>query len=131
MYSIIVLHLFFTVADILLTSSPDTNGSYCPVTVNFTCFGTNEPIGLGWRLNGSIINTYAFPNSGMEMFPSVVFVNDILTITVKNAVFIPPSTHNITSELSGNVSDLLGSTISCRTSSIESEEIIVRLKGMW
>ena len=122
---------FFIVADILLTSSPNTNGSYCPVTVNFTCFGTNEPIGLSWRLNGSIINTYTFPNSGVEIFPSVVFASNVVTITVKNAVFIPPITHNITSELSGTVSDLLGSTISCRTAVIESEEFIVHFKGMW
>ena len=81
-------------------------------------------------MNGSIIDTYTFLNTGMEMFPSVVFVNDIVTITVKNAVFIPPSTHNITSALSGNVSDLLGYTISCRTAAqIESEEFIVHFKG--
>ena len=130
MYALILLY-FFTVADILLTSSPDTNGSYCPVTVNFTCFGTNEPIGFSWTVNGSIINTYAFQNNGMEMFPSVVFVNDIITITVKNAVLIPPATHNITLELSGTVSDLLGSTISCRTITTNSEEFIVHFKGMW
>ena len=118
-------------SDILLTSSPDTNGSYCPVTVNFTCFATNEPIGLSLTLNGSIINTYAFPNSGMEMFPSVIFVNNIVTITVKNAVIASSTSHNITSELSGNVSDLLGSTISCRTITTKSEEFIVYFKGMW
>ena len=118
-------------ADILLTSSPDTNGSYCPVTVNFTCFATNEPIGLSWTVNGSTLNTYAFPNSGMEMFPSVIFVNNIVTITVKNVVFIPPSIHNITTELSGNVSDLIGSTISCRSVQTKSEEFIVHFKGMW
>ena len=114
----------------MLTSSPDTNGSYCPGTVNFTCVGIDEPFGLGWRVNGSIVDTYAFPNSGMEVFPEVVFVNDIVTITVKNAVITSLSTHNITLLLSGNVSDLLGSTISCRTAIIESEEFIVRSKGM-
>ena len=59
---IIVLLIFLHVGAqcITLTSEPDTNGSYCPGQVTFTCIGTNVANGWDWVLNGTLIPLNAF-----------------------------------------------------------------------
>ena len=115
-----------------LSSSPPTNGSYCPGTVQFTCVGTNILIVLDWKIDGSIIATYSFRRT--DEFPLVVppvpSTPEGVEVTILAAVFINDSRLNITSVLRGSVADLRGSTVYCsETTSTSNEQYYVEAQG--
>ena len=97
--------------------------------MTFTCTGVDVAIGLAWIINDSSLLTFTFLNTGDEKYPEVVFDMDGITVTIINASFSPPSTHNIESTLTGDVSHLHNSAISCRVVSITSLSYLVRLRG--
>ena len=106
-----------------LSSSPPTNGSYCPGTVQFTCRGTDVSLILDWKIDGSIIATYSFRRT--DEFPLVVPPNQSapegVEVTILASV-LDGSRQNIASVLRGNVADLRGSTVYCADSITSSNE---------
>ena len=115
-----------------LSSSPPTNGSYCPGIVNFTCRGTNVQVILDWKIDGSIVATYIVrPADGLPLRPADKFplvvppepsAPEGFEVTILAAVLIDGSHLNITSVLRGNVADLRGSTVSCTDTRVPSSE---------
>ena len=107
-----------------LSSSPPTNGSFCPGTVQFTCVGTNIQIVLDWKIDGSIIATYSFRRT--DELPLVIAPKpsapESVEVTILAAVLIDGSRLNITSVLRGNVTDLRGSTVYCSELILSSNE---------
>ena len=107
-----------------LSSSPPTNGSYCPGTVQFTCRGTDVSLILDWKIDGSIVTTYNFRRT--DEFPLVVppepSAPEGIELTILATFFIDGSRLNITSVLRGNVVDLRGSIVYCANPIISSSE---------
>ena len=107
-----------------LSSSPPTNVSYCPGTVQFTCSGTDVSLILDWKIDGSIVTIYIFRTA--DRFPLVVppepSAPEGFEVSILAAVLIDVSRVNITSVLRGNVADLRGSTVYCADPFISSSE---------
>ena len=115
---------------ITLTSEPDTNGSYCPGRVTFTCNGTNVAIGLDWIINGITSFTFNLIR-GDTNFPRTVSERNNITIRVlsvslgENTLSI-----NIVSVLTVESLDpILEDTVSCKTFSGPSSRFVVNVRG--
>ena len=115
-----------------LSSTPPTNGSYCPVTVNFTCVATDIPIALDWKINETTVVTYTVRDK--DVFPHILpptssTPEDIEVIIL--TVSIEEFHVNITSVLTGNVTYLRGSTVQCSSPSqmLSSEIYYAKIQG--
>ena len=119
-----------------LSSSPPTNGSYCPGTVQFTCRGTKIPVSLEWKINENFVAIYNFRLTHMFPFavrldiPSTSSSLEDVEVTILTAVSDGFSL-NITSVLKGNVDSLQGSTVYCTPPAIllSSEKYHVDIQG--
>ena len=123
---IISFHMFFAGAQLVLTSDPDSNGSYCPGPVTFTCIGTSVSNGVSWVINDTTIYTYNF-QPHREMFETIV---SNFTVAVVNASVASSSSINIIFTLKADtVNSILGSIVSCRTFCCSSSNLVIHLNG--
>ena len=116
-----IVYEIFAIAQLTLTSQPQTSGTYCPRPVTFTCVGTQIAPSLFWRVNGSNVVTYVFQQD--HNFPLTLNINpplDGATVEIHNASINPPGsiTIDITSVLTVvNASVLSAANLQCATSS--------------
>ena len=115
---------------IILTSMPDTNGSYCPGQVTFTCNGTNVANGLGWVLNGILYNTFTLM-CGDNNFPQLISERNNITISIIRASPVDNSLGiNVVSTLSvESLHPILNDYVTCTTFSGSSSRFLVAAKG--
>ena len=115
---------------ITLTSDPDTNGSYCPGRVTFTCNGTNVANGLQWRINGITSYTFTLIRDDTN-FPRTVSKRNNITIRVLSVSLGEIlQAINIVSVLTvENVDTILEDTVSCETFSGPSSRFVVNVRG--
>jgi len=117
-----------------LTSDPDTNGSYCPGRVTFTCNGTDVANGLEWVISGRTYNIFTL-SSGDTDFPRTVSNTSSITIRVIDAsssLVAGSNGINIISELSvERLNPILDGTVFCQTLAGPSEQFVVRVKGRY
>ena len=116
---------------ITLTSDPDTNGSYCPGRVIFTCNGTSVANGLEWVLNGMIHNIFTL-TFGDSDFPRRVS-SDSSNITIR-VISANIAEHfqgiDIVSVLSViSLNPIQDNTVSCQTLSGSSSHFVVGKRG--
>ena len=129
---IIVLLIFLHVGAqcITLTSEPDTNGSYCPGQVTFTCIGTNVANGLDWVLNGTVYNTFTLMRDDNN-FPRLISERNNVSISIISASLVENSPGiNLVSTFSvESLNPILNGYISCETLSRSSSQFLVAAKG--
>ena len=96
----------------LTSSSPSSNGYFCPGPVHFTCVGTEIP-SLTWRINNTYRGTYFILRG--DTFPQhLAFsppLSDVL-VTITSASFSGGG-QNIESTLTASVTDLNETLIEC------------------
>ena len=115
---------------LILASDPDTNGSYCPGQVTFTCSGTNVANGLDWVLNGIFYNTFTLMR-GDNNFPRLISERNNITISIIRARLVDNSPGiNVVSTLSvESLHPILNDYVSCTTLSGSSSRFLVVAKG--
>ena len=110
-------------AELILTSQPQTSGTFCPGPVTFTCVGTQIGAGLFWEVNGATLVSYGFRVT--DTFPQTLMMEHPLegvVAMVTSASINPPgaSTIDITSVLSvRDVSVLNGAYLQCAEAAVQ------------
>jgi len=114
----------------IVTSDPDTNGSYCPGRVTFTCNGTDVANGLQWLINGSEHYNYILSSSDND-FPKTVSNTNNITIAVISASPVENSNGiNILSTLTvKSLHPILDDRVACQTLLGPSMEFVVYSEG--
>ncbi len=110
----------------LQVSPPNSNGSFCPGEVEFTCIGRNVSSALNWFINKSSIAQYVF--SSLDTFP--YNVNSSFNITIVNATGSIMLKY-IESTWSGNFSYLRGVSIHCGRNPLFSHNFVVEGYGKY
>ena len=115
---------------IILTSAPDTNGSYCPGRVIFTCSGTNVANGLEWIINGIVYSTFTLI-SGDTNFPRTISERNNVTISIlsANPVVNSPGINLVSTLSVESLYPILNDYISCQALSQSSSQFLVAAKG--
>ncbi len=108
----------------LQVSPPNSNGSFCPGNIEFTCIGRGVHIVLNWLINGSSVVQYIFHTN--HHFP-ININNDTVNVTIVNAN--GSINIDIVSTLSGHFSYLRGSSIQCGRDFLLSQNIVVEGYG--
>ena len=125
-----ILYLVVGAQLLILTSAPDTNGSYCPGRVTFTCNGTSVANGLEWIITETLHNTFIL-NPGDTNFPRTV--SDVNNITIR-IIRASPVENSIGIDIVSTLSveclnPILNDYISCRTLFGSSSLFLVLAKG--
>ncbi len=105
----------------LRVSPPNSNGSFCPGNIEFTCISQNAPRILNWFINGSSVAQYTFNRMDNYLTNKTDSSIDIAIVNVTSKSSIIDSVLT----LSGNFSYLRGSFIQCGRDSILSDNIVV------
>ena len=115
---------------VVLTSDPDTNGSYCPGRVTFTCNGTNVANGLLWIINGKV-NLSFFLMPADNNFPRTVSERNNVIITVIRASLVANSPAiNLVSTLTvDRLNPILYSNVYCQFFTQQSSTFFVVAAG--
>ena len=109
----------------LQVSPPNSNGSFCPGNIEFTCIGRGVPIVLNWFINESSVVLYLYDDQ-TDMFPMNVLVSPVnVTIVSVTCSF----TIDIVSTLSSNFGYLRGASIRCGRGSFMSHSTVVEGNG--
>ena len=113
-----------------LRSDPDTNGSYCPGRIIFTCAGTNVANGLQWLINGTVYDTFTLIR-GDTNFPRRISDRNNINISVISATPVINSLGiNIVFVLTVESLDpIQDDTISCQSLSRQTSSFLVHVKG--
>ena len=123
------IHGILDVAQLTLTSQPQTSGTYCPGPVTFTCVGTRINA-LIWLVNDSIEIAYAFQATDMFPLPLNFHVDGVMAV-ITSASFNPPAYFDITSILNvSNVSVLNRTSLQCETSVSQSEIFQIKVNSL-
>ena len=112
-------------AAIMLTSKPQTSGTYCPGPVTFTCVVT-QINALLWLVNSSTLTTYTHKFPLPRNFPLDGVMAEII-----NASFNSPPSFDVTSVLNVNdVSVLNGTSLQCATSFSQSDSFHIEVNDL-
>ena len=114
-----------------LVSNSISGGLFCPGEAIFLCNGSSVPFTFEWFINGSSVGLYVSRVTSTDVFPlafpflpETFVTGKILNVTRFTALII-----DIESELKGNVSDLVGTTVYCGFDPTFSDQILVQEYG--
>ncbi len=109
----------------LQVSPPNSNGSFCPGNIEFTCIGRGVPIVLNWFINESSVVLYLYDDQ-TDMLPMNILDYPV-NITIINVT--GSSIIDIVSTLSSHFSYLRGASVRCGRGSFMSYSTVVEGNG--